>query len=77
LAGREMKDKKGHDPRSQLYNRLIKLKVPKNEAWFIAIDTGGQEVIDREYLHSCGIRRKALQDKVLLEIAKFEVGDFD
>lgn len=72
-----MKNKEGDDPRSELYNRLVKLKVPKKEAWLIAIDAGGQGVIDREYLLSCGILKKPLQNKILLEIAKFEVGDFD
>jgi hypothetical protein len=72
-----MRNKEAHDARSGLYDALIKVKIPEKEAWLIAIDAGGQGVIDREYLHSYGIRKKGLQDKVLLEVAKFQIGDFD
>ena len=72
-----MRNNEAHDERSGLYDALIKVKIPRKEAWLIAIDAGGQGVIDRQYLQLCGIRKKGLQDKVLLEIAKFQIGDFD
>lgn len=67
----------GIDPRVTLGNKLLEIGLPNEEAWLIAIDAGGQGIIDREYLVSCGIKRRKLQDKILWAITKFAIGDFD
>jgi hypothetical protein len=63
------------DPRQRLYDKLLSLNIPKKEAFLIALDSGGQGVINREYLYNCQIENKALQDKILLEINKCIIED--
>ena len=64
------------DPREVLLEKLLKEGISEAIARLIAIDAGGQGIIDRSYLDSVGVDNKAMQDRVLLLIKRFEIGEF-
>ena len=64
------------DPREVLLGKLVKEGVNEATAGLIAIDAGGQGIIDRSYLGCVGVDNKALQDRVLLLVKSFEIGEY-
>lgn len=51
-----MKSKEIYNPRCVLQDSLERIGLPRQEAWLIALETGGQGIIDRGYLSSRGIK---------------------
>ncbi|GIK38823.1 MAG: hypothetical protein BroJett011_26560 [Chloroflexota bacterium] len=64
------------DPREVLYEKLLELGLNQGAALLIAVDAGGQGSVNLGYLRLVGVEEKALQDKILFLIMRFEVGDF-
>jgi hypothetical protein len=64
------------DPREVLYEKLLKLGLDQGVALLIAVDAGSQGGVNRGYLRLVGVEEKALQNKILFLIMRFEVGDF-
>jgi hypothetical protein len=66
-----------NDPRIKLCSKLENIGVNSGAAFSIALDAGGQGIIDREFLVHVGVKTRSLQNKVLTEVAKFYVFDED
>jgi hypothetical protein len=64
------------DPREVLYEKFLELGLDEGSALLIAVDAGGQGGINRAYLRLFGIDERALQNKILSLVKRFEAGEF-
>lgn len=65
------------DPRTILCDELLKLGLSEEAASLIALEAGSsQGTVERGDLDMLGVEDKALQDKILFLIMRFEMGEF-
>jgi hypothetical protein len=62
-----------NDPRIKLCNNLEKIGINPHAAFAIALDAGGQGIINRTFLQHVGVRKRIMQNRVLTEVGKFYV----